>query len=56
MLLAPDSAAFEDRIRDLHDPVLFDEYDQAEYGGRTFDKFEGVPRRCAWFFGTKSSG
>jgi Tetracyclin repressor-like, C-terminal domain len=52
MLLAPDSAAFEDRIRDLHDPVLFEEYDQAEYGGRTFDKFEGAPetlRLVLWY-------
>ena len=42
-LFAHDSVAFEDRIRDFHDSVLFDEYDLAEYGGRMFDKFEDAP-------------
>src|ERR1700678_2545581 len=37
------AAAFEDRIRDFHASVLFDEYDLAEYGGRMFDKFEDAP-------------
>ena len=51
-LFAPDSAAFEDRIRDFHDSVLFDEYDLAEYGGRMFDKFEHAPetlRLVLWY-------
>jgi Tetracyclin repressor-like, C-terminal domain len=46
-LFAHDSVAFEDRIRDFRDSVLFDEYDLAEYGGRMFDKFEGAPRDAA---------
>src|ERR1700692_3553404 len=46
------AAAFEDRIRDFHASVLFDEYDLAEYGGRMFDKFEGSPetlRLVLWY-------
>ena len=45
-------AAFEDRIRDFHASVLFDEYDLAEYGGRMFDKFEDTPetlRLVLWY-------
>jgi AcrR family transcriptional regulator len=45
-------AAFEDRIRDFHASVLFDEYDLAEYGGRMFDKFEDAPetlRLVLWY-------
>jgi len=37
------AAAFEDRIRDFHASVLFDEYDLAEYGGQMFAKFEDTP-------------
>jgi AcrR family transcriptional regulator len=46
------AAAFEDRIRDFHASVLFDEYDLAEYGGRMFDKFEDAPetlRLVLWY-------
>jgi AcrR family transcriptional regulator len=46
------AAAFEDRIRDFHASVLFDEYDLAEYGGRMFDKFEDAPdtlRLTLWY-------
>ena len=46
------AAAFEDRIRDFHASVLFDEYDVAEYGGRMFDKFEDAPetlRLVLWY-------
>jgi len=46
------AAAFEDRIRDFHTSVLFDEYDLAEYGGRMFDKFEDAPetlRLVLWY-------
>jgi AcrR family transcriptional regulator len=46
------NAAFEDRIRDFHASVLFDEYDLAEYGGRMFDKFEDAPetlRLVLWY-------
>ena len=39
-------AAFEDRIRDFHASVDFDEYDLAEYAGGMFDKFED-PRNAA---------
>jgi AcrR family transcriptional regulator len=45
-------AAFDDRIRDFHASVLFDEYDLAEYGGRMFDKFEDAPetlRLVLWY-------
>lgn len=51
-LFAHDSVAFEDRIRDFRDSVLFDEYDLAEYGGRMFDKFEDAPetlRLVLWY-------
>ena len=44
--------AFEDRIRDFRDSVLFDEYDLTEYGGRMFDKFEDAPemlRLVLWY-------
>jgi AcrR family transcriptional regulator len=46
------AAAFQDRIRDFHASVLFDEYDLAEYGGRMFDKFEDAPetlRLVLWY-------
>lgn len=46
------AAAFEDRIRDFHASVLFDEYNLAEYGGRMFDKFEDAPetlRLVLWY-------
>jgi AcrR family transcriptional regulator len=46
------AAAFEDRIRDFHASVLFDEHDLAEYGGRMFDKFEDAPetlRLVLWY-------
>jgi len=46
------AAAFEDRIRDFHASVLFDEYDLAEYGGRMSDKFEDAPetlRLVLWY-------
>ncbi|MCU1364110.1 MAG: transcriptional regulator, TetR family protein [Acidimicrobiaceae bacterium] len=46
------AAAFEDRIRDFHASVHFDEYDLAEYGGRMFDKFEDAPetlRLVLWY-------
>jgi AcrR family transcriptional regulator len=46
------AASFEDRIRDFHASVLFDEYDLAEYGGRMFDKFEDAPetlRLVLWY-------
>ena len=46
------AAAFEDRIRDFHATVDFDEYDLAEYGGRMFDKFEDAPetlRLTLWY-------
>jgi len=52
-LFAPDSAAFEDRIRDFHDSVLFDEYHLAEYGGRMFDKFEDAPETLRLVLGTQ---
>ena len=45
-------AAFEDRIRDFHASVDFDEYDLAEYAGRMFDKFEDAPetlRLTLWY-------
>ena len=51
-LFAHDSVAFEDRIRDFRDSVLFDEYDLAEYAGRMFDKFEDAPetlRLVLWY-------
>jgi hypothetical protein len=44
--------AFEDRIRDFRDSVLFDEYDLAGYRGRMFDKFEDAPetlRLVLWY-------
>jgi AcrR family transcriptional regulator len=46
------ASAFEDRIRDFHATVLFDEYDLAEYAGRMFDKFEAAPetlRLVLWY-------
>jgi AcrR family transcriptional regulator len=46
------AAAYEDRIRDFHAGVQFDEYDLAEYGGRMFDKFEDAPetlRLTLWY-------
>jgi hypothetical protein len=58
-LFAPDSAAFEDRIRDFHDSVLFDEYHLAEYGGRMFDKFEDAPetlRLVLWYQAERVAG
>ena len=53
------SAAFEDRIRDFHASVLFDEYDLAEYGGRMFDKFEDAPetlRLVLWYQVERAAG
>jgi len=52
-------AAYEDRIRDFHACVCFDEYDLAEYGGRMFDKFEDAPetlRLTLWYQVEKSAG
>ncbi len=46
------AAAFEDRIRDFHASVRFDEYNLAEYSGRMFDKFEDAPetlRLVLWY-------
>ena len=46
------AAAFEDRIRDFHASVFFDEHDLAEYGGSMFDKFEDAPetlRLVLWY-------
>ena len=53
------AAAFEDRIRDFHASVLFDEYDLAEYGGRMFDKFEDAPetlRLVLWYQVERAAG
>jgi AcrR family transcriptional regulator len=53
------AAAFEDRIRDFHASVLFDEYDLAEYGGRMFDKFEDAPetlRLVLWYQVERADG
>lgn len=53
------AAAYEDRIRDFHASVQFDEYDLAEYGGRMFDKFEDAPetlRLTLWYQVEKSAG
>jgi AcrR family transcriptional regulator len=53
------AAAFEDRIRDFHASVLFDEYDLAEYGGRMFDKFEDAPdtlRLTLWYQVERADG
>jgi hypothetical protein len=52
-LFAHDSVAFEDRIRDFRDSVLFDEHDLAEYGGRMFDKFEDAPETLRLVLGTQ---
>ena len=52
-------AAYEDRIRDFHACVCFDEYDLAQYGGRMFDKFEDAPetlRLTLWYQVEKSAG
>jgi AcrR family transcriptional regulator len=46
------AAAFEDRIRDFHESVRFDESDLAGYAGRLFDKFEDAPdtrRMTLWY-------
>ena len=53
------AAAFEDRIRDFHASVVFDEYDLAEYGGRMFDKFEDAPetlRLVLWYQVERAAG
>jgi AcrR family transcriptional regulator len=53
------AAAFEDRIRDFHASVHFDEYDLAEYAGRMFDKFEDAPetlRLTLWYQVERASG
>jgi AcrR family transcriptional regulator len=53
------AAAFEDRIRDFHASVDFDEYDLAEYGGRMFDKFEDAPetlRLTLWYQLERAAG
>jgi AcrR family transcriptional regulator len=53
------AAAFEDRIRDFHASVDFDEYDLAEYGGRMFDKFEDAPetlRLTLWYQLERTAG
>ena len=46
------AAAFEDRIRDFHASVLFDEYDLAEYGGSMFESPGSAPetlRLVLWY-------
>jgi len=46
------TAAFEERIRDFHSAVKFDESDLAAYAGRLFDKFERSPdtrRMTLWY-------
>jgi AcrR family transcriptional regulator len=46
------AAAFEDRIRDFHKSVHFDELDLPEFAGRMFDKFEDSPdtrRLTLWY-------
>src|ERR1700722_4712245 len=53
------AAAFDDRIRDFHASVVFDEYDLAEYGGRMFDKFEDAPetlRLVLWYQVERAAG
>lgn len=53
------AAAFEDRIRDFHASVLFDEYDLAEYAGNMFDKFEDAAdtlRLVLWYQVERMSG
>jgi AcrR family transcriptional regulator len=46
------TAAFEERIRDFHSAVKFDESDLPAYAGRLFDKFERSPdtrRMTLWY-------
>jgi AcrR family transcriptional regulator len=46
------TAAFEERIRDFHESVRFDESDLPAYAGRLFDKFEDAPdtrRMTLWY-------
>lgn len=46
------TAAFEERIRDFHAAVTFDESDLAAFAGRLFDKFEESPdtrRMTLWY-------
>jgi AcrR family transcriptional regulator len=53
------ATAFEDRIRDFHASVHFDEYDLAEYAGRMFDKFEDAPetlRLTLWYQLERAAG